>query len=1523
MRRETHSRGAALIIVVAILAALFLISAYFYTSSRRDLRTATNAANAMRAKLAIDAGTSMAISFLQNDKALRPTATSLDHPWNSFFNGAWIAGKPWAFNGGGATWMGATGPQVPYIDFQSIVNLDTLVTANWNAARATIGLPETLPIHEALYVPRVQATPGDITGGFVVDYAYIDKDNTPAHIIDTWADVDSDGDGLKDAMWIPVPVEEFFGGNDKDEDPTPPANSPYIANESGDGIDNDLDYGIVGSNGLDDDGDGAIDEADEGIDEPGEVAYFVYWGGNDGLDNDADGDVDDAGEQKLFITAPLLGVVVNGVDDDGNGLVDDDTEAVQLFDSINVQVSALPLREYAGDPAGGDYTTSLDPAVGSADVDKIDNDYSLIVNEARGFAYLDNTDPQNRIKSYNLIDTDTYSSNLGPTFTVTAYGEAVCTVGGRVAVQIVDEASKVNVNAAGGVVAGPGSGVGTSNLLTWAFSDGTGPHEYDLRTIPNSGPVVAQSVSQFRSGAAHGDSGLDVGDPLTLTGSATAASLTLDAAFPGYGGVDDNGSALWMMLDGLDNDGDSPVYQSNGLDDNNNGIIDDPSEGIDELWEGIDEPQEFQWFRPLRNKIAETDALDNNDNDVLNEIGELGDRYYQTSDQLLDVNEIGDTRLVNMRPVVTVHSTDRNERYQRYYRNENTGVSPDPFQHEFPQTSGLKLDFNYALADGISNALGQDWDYPTTPETFTAGFSNVTEEIRAFSRGLRREDATVVGAPYGRAELVSGVFFEADAELRSLQLGLNIQDSRDTDHVRSQYITTELDTWWRDLTDALTPGTPNDGEEKSILYTQAGVEGIRINEIMVRPVRRVESEAVCSPHFGEAGYTAEIANLDPNRFTYLHTLAPGNPDVLWDFNVTQETIDERLGGGALTPANSSGTTPYLWEVNGGGYLGPRTYWQTNSPDGQDGLGSQVPNVVQFRFGPSAQLPPGRYYLTFNSMGPLADGGVGPTVAAAAQLQFAVKYAQEVGIGGDTDILQDIVDYVASADPDTALLVPPTALFGVNASAVIGYQDGLNALNALSPLSGWVMLPTTTSEYNTATNLNTPSGYNPDRYDGYGLNRAYTIVIPPYDDPTADENGDTINDNDQVYLYVAIRMDGGGHLGVDESMAVNFFDFSQEPDHEWVEVVNIAESNEYIDLSGWTLEVGGDRASTRVLRIPNDVKIAPGGSLLLVTDKYDIGSDLFDDAAFSAVPYVQKNGIGMARGPLGGDLEDITEPPIPNLCGSGFLANLYTGNPANVNEPMGPSIFRRIVDVDYVDRDGDGVPEIGSPDDLLPSTNDSALVINKGFAAGEDRTKAWDRIVQLESDVHAVPGGNGLETIARWVLGGGVFPNYPEENFLDDDGDNGALMSDGIDNSGNNRIWDFDGLDNDGDALIDEGRDGVDNNANGVVDERAEGEGVDELDAFTGLGEGFDEGRFSREAADFFDTDNLDNDGDTLIDEGADGVDNNGNGAIDDPAESEAFLVAVPGSFNPLPVDFGLATSIDYLTSQGVFEGAIG
>ncbi len=76
---------------------------------------------------------------------------------------------------------------------------------------------------------------------------------------------------------------------------------------------------------------------------------------------------------------------------------------------------------------------------------------------------------------------------------------------------------------------------------------------------------------------------------------------------------------------------------------------------------------------------------------------------------------------------------------------------------------------------------------------------------------------------------------------------------------------------------------------------------------------------------------------------------------------------------------------------------------------------------------------------------------------------------------------------------------------------------------------------------------------------------------------------------------------------------------------------------------------------------------------------------------------------------------------------------------------------------------------------------------------------------LSDELRAVSASEGdqLLNVARMVLGGGVLPNYPEFDLLDNDEDNRSVLMNDL-------------IDNDGDGVIDE------------------------------IGEGIDEGRFRRE-----------------------------------------------------------------------------
>ncbi|MDX9972418.1 MAG: hypothetical protein RBU21_05430, partial [FCB group bacterium] len=128
------------------------------------------------------------------------------------------------------------------------------------------------------------------------------------------------------------------------------------------------------------------------------------------------------------------------------------------------------------------------------------------------------------------------------------------------------------------------------------------------------------------------------------------------------------------------------------------------------------------------------------------------------------------------------------------------------------------------------------------------------------------------------------------------------------------------------------------------------------------------------------------------------------------------------------------------------------------------------------------------------------------------------------------------------------------------------------------------------------------------------------------------------------------------------------------------------------------------------------------------------------------------------------------------------------------------VFYRPTGDDFVDRNGDGIPEAGTPDDAVASTPDPDPLLS---GVG---TKHFDRIVELESvDIDAA---TSEDSIARLVLNGGIFPNYPEHDGIDNDGDNAILSNDGIDNDGDGLVDERDATEDLYDARpegIDEGR----------------------------------------------------------------------------------------------------------------------
>lgn len=730
-----NERGAALIIVAAIIVILGTIALSFFTMTRSESRTAFNVANMVRADHLVDSAFAIAIARLNQDLHQHPQASSTDHSWRTFFNGAWAVGKPW--------FMTNTG--IPYLDMRPFEGIDIRLSDG-----TTEGLYKGTKTIQWLYIPRAEGNAiGIYDSNAVLVYGGVDQpwDNNnettfagiifrrynpdapeampfvtadfydpdqgyPAEQVNTWADVDLDGDGLKDSVWFPIGADVF---------------------RSNDGIDNNL-------NGV--------------VDEQGEAVTYVYHGmgsfldpeegdfsrPGDGLDNDGINGVDDPGEDRLFLTAPILGTAIP-VDINNDGILNE-FDQVEDADGNCVQLTVVF-------PSFMTVLTSQQGPVpvSQGDVDALDNDFDLLANNYRARAYF-NAGLGNKTGLKNLgLDATGVRADLTfypstdlcfPVVNVVSAldievahsGEPECELMGRAAVYISDESSKVNLNVAGAETYHESFDPATAEgPMMRAIADGASPFEYDTRVLPDIGIAQASKLWGLLVGAPDGVH-LPVdpdGQTLYLTptpGSPNPAnplaSYEYDLSFPGYGRVDDNSNALALAMNGIDDDGDGLVdeglYLPNAVDlaitsdpalslQAANTILGDPDHirdpniantvlnaqqydsltGDDRivildyvryqdyferlaLFEGIDEPAELQRFSPLRNLVAEGvvgdntgdfDLLDNDDDGSLNQPGELGDRQLQNLKQIMDADNVGQGTYDSLKNLTTVFSTER------------------------------------------------------------------------------------------------------------------------------------------------------------------------------------------------------------------------------------------------------------------------------------------------------------------------------------------------------------------------------------------------------------------------------------------------------------------------------------------------------------------------------------------------------------------------------------------------------------------------------------------------------------------------------------------------------------------------------------------------------------------------------------------------------------------------------------------------------------------------------------------------
>ena len=1602
MNTKRHQRGAALIVALAILVVLLALGITFLTTSRLELQVATNVEESLRTELLANGGLAIAIAFLQHDLLMHPTYTSLDHAWKSYFSGSWAAGKPWMFPDNRRLWPtfgpdltgdgqpDPRGPGVPLISLSNLaINLPrspdgrplygTENTSDW------LYLPVVMDDPTALFPPTQKNVSGLFqfdrrTNGFYVISeqvaenpaligpdipGYLDPIETAprlrlaSELTDIWADVDNTGDGIKDAIWIPVPQDLDF---------------------SDDGIDNNL-------SGT--------------IDEPGEIARFLYW---------------DEQQERVMVTAPL---VANGVP----VLFNLNLLTAGAIDFERLQARYNLPGEFFNDAARFTVTS----AYGHPSVDLRDNDWDFVEGNARTVDLRADLDPANPTVLGQALFAGANPFDLAelrdlfpihPRYTVGenpfandlpyiySSGEPVTEIVGRLAITITDTASRVDIGAIGGFAreaSFPASDGAFRRVRS--IGEGVSPFEYEPRVLPAFGAARSEKLWNLTVGAPYGltNEFLPPGQPLY------AAEYEFDVRHPGYGLVDDNVNALSLAMDGVDNDGTGLVDPVFSLGSPADSIAVRQryfaSFGSPLAFEGIDEPTEYQRYRPLRNRIAESDGIDNNPPlditfsngdivawsvdpnrpSIIDEVGELGDLVLRSKEQIKQIveneNFVSGQRLYDIiRNHTTVHATQRTER-RRFTNAYGVSQNPDATPvRERGEVTGTKLDLNYASVPQMFNALVDDFGYPSLHEEFLSVLNDVNApqpgnfpdvrswrraqllymqgslDLPLFALGLGIESLNLTGTPLDRplrTSALGGVSnaWAADERLRAAQLAVNIADFRDSDHNRTTFSFTVPDLWWEfENLNALVPEI----EPREIEYTVAGVESIRINEIMVRATRRVEAEMLygvglppaggsipgvngalpvtsrryltvdpnLSPAAAEAVRQAGrydpiaatpttyqvapnvqynstpqaiFANFDPNYFSIIpgpasnadpsyaaqgfvdfrmtqRAFAWWNPEqTAFDgsgqlrdpsdvFNPVQDPLTVILPGGAGSTATASGGWERVWSKRNavGNQTALTTAHETITRQmvpGNPGTNIQGPNFMEFEFLPSPGLPPGRYYLKLNTSLLINEVTGAPTIPEDPEARF-IETVQS---------FEDLRFAIKLAPPGQGFVADIAGTYAAAGGGVVG-ATAANAYISANLEPGLEPVTWRDLEASQDGSLVTPVAYPAqlgipgflgakadlsDYAQGDGtvflpgdVADAFTVRIPNYTEDLA--------------LHIAVWRGPGG--GVDfngndiiqtDFTAINYFEFSQEPAHEWVEIVNIAEDSSPIDLSGWVLEVGHPEdegfviedltvlpdnalafeSMRRRFRVPDGTQIVPGGKLLLGFSKFD-----FLGAPDNLVNSINRNGMALANTGFlpdaatgtdwipGVNLPEPTVPPIP------------MGDPRGADPvfwPMGPplgsqfttdtvqpgSVFRRVLFdpdtllpdpftlVDFVDDTGDGLDDLRSgrldfapsfdrairPEELGASYNFTATPFDSSpfdILTGTTTNKAFDRIVELEP-IDQTTGYfdmGSLNAVARVVLAGGVFPNYPErdgrDNNLSGSSRNAPLLRDRVNNDMN-------------------------------------------------------------------------------------------------------------------------------------------
>ncbi|MCX8063558.1 MAG: lamin tail domain-containing protein, partial [Candidatus Hydrogenedentes bacterium] len=350
------------------------------------------------------------------------------------------------------------------------------------------------------------------------------------------------------------------------------------------------------------------------------------------------------------------------------------------------------------------------------------------------------------------------------------------------------------------------------------------------------------------------------------------------------------------------------------------------------------------------------------------------------------------------------------------------------------------------------------------------------------------------------------------------------------------------------------------------------------------------------------------------------------------------------------------------------------------------------------------------------------------------------------------------------------------------------------------------------------------------------NKTFAVLMPSY------TPNDGRSDNDYV-LCIAFWPEV---IEQNQTVVLNYLDFSQEPDHEYIEITNI--SDKPINLSGYTVEIGiprdigGKRTDPYkvVGRIGanSDVVIAPKGKLLLTFDtSTELPGDKFDhyrDPDLTPSSIIKRNGIGVCRIRT----EDILPPEIE------FLRSITTPfvGLSEVENVFDREFIGGYIGDDFVDYNGDGIADNSDsthPDNIISSTTQYPGL--EPYIR-EPNAKPWDRIVALDSVEFPLIDGeytrrvkmeevNNLQTLARVILQGGLLPNYPERDGYDNDGDGGYLSST---SEGKYELGTLE-------------KDGVDNNLDGVIDNTPLPQNLNDPMEILRRNEGVDEGRIGEYA----------------------------------------------------------------------------